>query len=51
MPPLRIPERPPRTHTTSQRQKGINYHFHLGLLSADDPPDPNNENPLQVLIS
>ena len=45
---MRIPERPPRTHTISQRQNGPNYQFHLGLLSADEPPAPQYENNQKV---
>ena len=40
LPHLQSPEIPPRPHTTSQRKNGPNHHFHLGLISADDPPDP-----------
>ena len=40
VPPMRSPERPPHPHTTSQRPNGKNHHFHLGLLSATDPPAP-----------
>ena len=39
LPPMRSIERPPCPHTTSQSQNSQNYHFHLGLLSASDPPD------------
>ena len=48
LPLLRIPDRPPQPRTTSQNQNGLNYHFHLGLLYADDPPDPHYENPHKV---
>ena len=62
LPPMWIPERPhPLTyfhlgpqivpHNTSQRENGPNYHFHLGLLSASDPPDPHRENPPQLFQS
>ena len=51
LPPLRSPERPPRPHTTSQSQNGPNYHFHLGILYSDDPPDPHYENRPQVFQS
>ena len=32
-------------HTTSEMQKGSNYHLNLGLLSANDPPAPHHEPP------
>ena len=35
----------------SSCEEEINYHFHLGLLSADEPPDPHYENPPQVFQS
>ena len=50
MPPMQSLERPP-THTTSQRQNGLNYQFNFGLLSADEPPAPHYENPTQVFQS
>ena len=46
MDPLRSPERPIWPHTISQRQNVPNYHFHLGIISVDDPPDLNYEPPL-----
>ena len=46
--PLQSPERPPCTHATSKRKNSPNYHFNLGLISADhllsrhyDPPHPH----------
>ena len=42
------PYRSPCQHTTSQSQNGPNYHTHLGILSAADPPDPHYKNPPQV---
>ena len=62
LPPMWIPERPPPLtyfhlgpqivpHNTSQRKNGLNYHFHLGLLSAADPPGPHHENPPQLFQS
>ena len=41
LPPLYSLEIPPYRHTTSKRQNVPNYHFHLGLLSADEPKAPN----------
>ena len=38
-------------HTTSPRKKVPNYHFHLGLLSAADPPALYHENPPLVFQS
>ena len=60
LPPMWIPEIPPPLtylhlgpeivpHNTSQRKNGPNYHFHLGLLSAANPPDPHYENPPNYL--
>ena len=51
LPPLWSPDIPPCLHTTSQRQNGPNYHFNLGLLSADDLPAPHCVNPPQVFQS
>ena len=48
---MRSPYIPHCPHTTSKRQNGPNYHFHLGLLSIDDPPAPHYENPPQVFQS
>ena len=47
---MQIPDRPHHPHTTSQIQNGQNYHLRLGLLSADDLPDPHYENPPQVFF-
>ena len=44
-------ERPPRLHTTSQRKKIPNYHSHLGLISADEPPNHHYDNPPQLFQS
>ena len=51
MHPLRSPEIPPCPNTTSKIKNGPNYHFHLGILSADDPPDPHYENTPQLFQS
>ena len=45
MPTLRSPERPPPPHTTSQIQKGLNYHINLGLLYIDHLTDPQYDPP------
>ena len=42
---------PPFTYTISQRKNGPNYHFHLGLISADELPATYNEKPPQVFQS
>ena len=49
--PLWSPERRPFANITSQSQNIPNYHFHLGILYSDDPPDHHYENPPQVFQS
>ena len=45
---MRSPERPPFPHTSSQMKNGPNYHFNLGLLSANDPLDTKYKKPPKV---
>ena len=48
LPTLRSPYRPPFPHTTPQSQNVPIYHFHLGIISADDQPSPHYEDSPQV---
>ena len=41
LPPMQSSERPPCPRFTSQSKNGPKYHFHLGLIYADDLQAPN----------
>ena len=49
--PLWSPEIPPSPHATSKMQNIPNYHFHLGLLSADESPSPHYDPPPPPSVS
>ena len=39
LPHIQSPEIPHCINKTSQRKNGTNFHFQLGIISTDDPPD------------